>query len=338
MRFVSLCLSLILVGTLSAAQKPLEIYFIDVEGGQATLFVTPSGQSVLIDTGWPGNLYRDANRIAAAAKNAKIKKIDYVIVTHYHDDHVGGVPQLVEKIPVGTFVDHGDNTETGKGATRLSEGYKKGLANAQRLTVKPGDKLPIKGLDVTFVSANGDVIASPLAVAGAGTDNPLCTSAQPKEADPTENARSVGSYIKFGSFRILDLGDLTWNKEKDLVCPANKIGPIDLYIVTHHGADPSNNPVLVKAISPRVAIMDNGQKKGGAPSTVDTIRSVPGLEDLWQLHFADTGGKEHNAADAFIANVDEADTGYYIKVTANEDGSFSVFNQRNKQMKQYAAK
>ncbi len=336
MRFLAPGLSLVLACTLSAAQKPLEIYFIDVEGGQSTLFVTPAGQSLLIDTGWPGNQYRDANRIAAAAKNAKIKKIDYVIITHYHDDHVGGVPQLVEKIPVGTFVDHGDNTETGKGATRLSEGYQKGLATAKRLTVKPGDKLPIKGLDVTFVSANGEVIASPLP--GAGAANAFCDSAQPKPVDTTENARSVGSYIKFGRFRTVDLGDLTWNKEKDLACPTNKLGTVDLLIVSHHGSDLSSNPVLVKALSPRVAIMDNGQKKGGSPSTVDTIRSVTGLEDLWQLHFADEGGKEHNAADAFIANVDEADTGYYIKVTANEDGSFSVFNQRNKQTKSYAAK
>jgi competence protein ComEC len=336
MRFLALGLSLVLAATLPAAQKPLEIYFIDVEGGQATLFVTPSGQSMLIDTGWPGNLFRDASRIAAAAKNAKIKKIDFVVITHYHDDHVGGVPQLVEKIPVGTFVDHGDNIETGKGATRLSEGYKQGLATAQRLTVKPGDKLPIKGLDVAFISANGEVIGSPLD--GAGAQNAFCASAAPKEVDTTENARSVGSYIKFGRFRAVDLGDLTWNKEKDLACPTNKIGPVDLYIVTHHGSDLSSNPVLVKALSPRVAIMDNGQKKGGSPATVDTIRSVTGLEDLWQLHFANEGGKEHNAADAFIANVDEADTGYYLKVTANEDGSFSVYNQRNKQTKQYAAK
>lgn len=336
MRPLAFGLSLVLACTMSAAQKPLEIYFIDVEGGQATLFVTPSGQSMLIDTGWPGNQFRDANRIAAAAKNAKIKKIDYVIITHYHDDHVGGVPQLVEKIPVGTFVDHGDNTETGKGAARLTEGYKQGLAKAQRLTVKPGDKLPIKGLEVTFVSANGDVIANPLP--GAGALNSFCASAQPKEVDPTENARSVGSYITFGHFRTVDLGDLTWNKEKDLACPNNKLGKVDLLIVGHHGSDLSSNPVLINALSPRVAIMDNGQKKGGSPSTVDTIRGVAGLEDLWQLHFADAGGKEHNAADAFIANVDEADTGYYIKVTAEQDGSFSVFNQRNKQTKTYAAK
>ncbi len=336
MRFLALGLSLAVACTLSAAQKPLEIYFIDVEGGQATLFVTPSGQSLLIDTGWSGNQFRDANRIAAAARNARVKKIDYVIVTHYHEDHVGGVPQLVEKIPVGTFVDHGDNIETGKAATRLSEGYRKGLATAQRLTVKPGDKLPIKGLDVTIVSANGVVIANPLP--GAGAANAFCDSAQPKEVDTTENARSVGSYIQFGRFRTVDLGDLTWNKEKELACPANKLGTVDLLIVGHHGSDLSSNPVLVKALSPRVAIMDNGQKKGGSPSTVDTIRGVAGLEDLWQLHFADEGGKEHNAPDAFIANITEADTGYYLKVTANEDGSFSVFNQRNKQTKSYAAK
>jgi beta-lactamase superfamily II metal-dependent hydrolase len=326
----------LMAATLQAAQKPLQIYFVDVEGGQATLFVTPAGQSLLIDTGWAGNAFRDALRIDAAAKLAKIKKIDYVLITHYHADHVGGVPQLAAKIPVGTFIDHGPNRESGKQADRLWSDYEKAFSAAQRLTVKPGDHLPIKGIEAVVVSADGNVIDQ--ALPGAGESNAACSGVQQQAADPTENARSLGTVITFGKLKIVDLGDLTWNKELDLVCPNNKIGKADIFIVSHHGMDISNSPALVHGIRPRVAIMDNGSKKGGKPAAWDIIKSSPGLEDLWQLHFANEGGKEHNIADAFIANVDEADTGYYLKLTANADGSFEIYNKRNKQSKQYPAK
>jgi len=332
----SVFISLFIASLPAVAEKPLQIYFVDVEGGQATLFVAPSGQSLLIDTGWPGHSYRDALRIAKAAKLAGIKKIDYVLVTHFHEDHVGGVPQLVEKIPVGTFIDHGESVETGNQAKHLYADYRKAITNAQRINPKPGDKIPIKGLDVTVVSANGDVITSPLA--GGGAPNPRCSGNVEKEVDTSENARSIGTYYQFGKFRTIDLGDLTWNKEFQLACPSMKVAPVDVYIVTHHGADLSSNPVLVKSLGFRVAIMDNGSTKGGAPSTVDTIRSSPGFEDLWQLHFTNAGGKEHNAPDAFIANVVEEDTGYYLKLTAWEDGSFEVYDERNKQSKKYAAR
>lgn len=332
----SLFAALVFATAAAAAEKPLQIFFVDVEGGQATLFVAPSGQSLLVDTGWPGHAYRDANRIVQAAKHAGIKKIDYVLITHFHDDHVGGVPQLVEKIPVGTFIDHGESVETSRNELRLVEDYQKAIANAKHIVAKPGDTIPIKGLEINVVSANGDVITSPLP--GAGKENPLCSSNVPKEVDKTENARSVGTYYTFGKFRTIDLGDLTWNKEYLLACPVLKVPPVDLYIVSHHGADLSSNPVLVKALGFRVAVMDNGSRKGGAASTVDTIRSSPGFEDLWQLHFADAGGKEHNAADVFIANVEEGDTGYYLKLTAWPDGSFEVYNPRNKQLKKYPAR
>jgi competence protein ComEC len=330
------CVVLLFSSVVSAAPRTLQVYFIDVEGGQATLFVTPAGQSLLIDTGWPGNAFRDANRIAAAAKLANVKKIDYVVITHYHDDHVGGVPQLVEKIPVGTFIDHGTGVETGKGPDRLWAGYQQGLAKAKRLTVKPGDTIPIKGLNATIVSSDGEVIAQPLP--GAGAPNSYCSSVEQRPVDTTENARSVGTYFTFGKFRTVDLGDLTWNKETALACPNAKLGPVDVLIVSHHGSDLSSNPVLVKALAPRVAIMDNGAKKGGSPSTWDIIKRSPGLNALWQLHFSDEGGKEHNSPDAFIANIDEADTGHYLKLTAHEDGSFEVYNARNKQETKYAAK
>ena len=209
-------------------------------------------------------------------------------------------------------------------------------ADSQHLVAKPGDTLPIKGMDVTVVSADGKLIDHPLP--GAGQPNSACNGVEHKPADTTENARSLGTVLTFGKMRIVDLGDLTWDKELGLMCPDNKLGHADLLVVSHHGIDQSNSPALVHGLTPRVAIMDNGAKKGAVPSAWEIVHSSPGLEDLWQLHFADAGGKEHNVADAYIANVDEGDTGFYLKVTANEDGSFEVYNPRNKYTKQYPAR
>ncbi|MBV9082963.1 MAG: MBL fold metallo-hydrolase [Acidobacteriaceae bacterium] len=320
----------------SAAQKPLEIFFIDVEGGQSTLFVTPERQSLLIDTGWPGNAFRDANRIVAATKLAKIKKIDYVLITHYHRDHVGGVPQLVAKFPVGAFIDHGPNREDNPSARVPYEDYEKATSTSNHIHVKPGDRLPIKGMDAVVVSADGNVIDQ--ALPGAGQPNSFCAGVDQKATDPSENARSIGLVITFGKLKIVDLGDLTWNKELEVVCPNNKIGKADIFVVSHHGIDQSNSPALVHALQPRVAIMNNGSKKGGVRSAWDIVKSSPGLEDLWQLHFADAGGSEHNVSDPFIANVTEEDTGYYLRLTAEEDGSFEIYNARNKFSKKYSAK
>lgn len=326
---------ILLAFSLSAADKPLQIFFIDVEGGQSTLFVSPSGQSLLVDTGWGYNAFRDANRIVKAAKLAKIKKIDTVVITHFHADHVGGVPQLAQKMQIGTFVDHGPNRETSKAAQTLYSEYQAAIGSSKHITAKPGDKIPLKGLDVTAVSADGNVLSQ--ALPGAGQANQYCSGVQQKATDPSENARSLGLVLQFGKLRIVDLGDLTWNKELELMCPDNKLGHADIFVVSHHGIDQSNSPALVHALAPRVAIMDNGSKKGGVPSAWDIVKSSPGLQDLWQLHFADAGGSEHNAADPFIANVEEADTGFYLKVTAREDGSFTIFNPRNKFSKDYPA-
>lgn len=337
MRALFLAISVLLAaGVAQAAEKPLQIYFIDVEGGQSTLFVTPARQSLLVDTGWGYHAYRDANRIAAAAKRAKIKKIDYVIITHYHADHVGGVPQLVAKIPVETFVDHGPDRETSKQAQILYSDYQKAIAGKNHVLAKPGETIPIKGMNVTVVSADGNVIDH--ALPGAGQPNASCSGVPQKATDPTENARSVGVVMTFGKLRIVDLGDLTWNKELELMCPDNKLGKADLLVVSHHGTDLSNSPALVHALQPRVAVMDNGAKKGASPSAWDVVKSSPGLEGLWQLHFADEGGSEHNTQDPYIANVSDNDTGFYLKVTAYEDGRFEVYNPRNKFEKQYGGK
>jgi beta-lactamase superfamily II metal-dependent hydrolase len=321
-----------------AAGGKLRVYFIDVEGGQSTLFVTPAGKSLLIDTGWPGNNFRDADRIVAAAKSAGLSRIDSVLITHYHDDHVGGVPQLVQRIPVGTFIDHGPNRELDHGATEHGyAAFQKVLAEtkAKEIVPKPGDRLPIQGMDATVISADGKVIQSPLA--GAGELNSFCKQSEIRPPDQTENARSLGVLIRFGNLKILDLGDLTWDKERDLMCPDNRLGKVDVLVVSHHGWYQSSSPALVDAIHPRVAIMDNGAKKGGSIPVLDTVRKAPGIEALWQLHYSDEGGAEHNTKSEYIANLDGPDAGHDIEITASRDGSFTVHNSRTGIDKDYTA-
>jgi competence protein ComEC len=320
------------------AAKTLRIFFVDVEGGQASLFVTPAGESLLIDTGWPGNNGRDADRIVAAAKKAGISKIDYLLITHFHSDHVGGLPQLVARIPVGTVIDHGDNRETTDAPTvQAWQAYQEILATKKfkRLTAKPGDSLPIRGIQTTVISADGVVIDH--ALAAAGKENASCQGAEQYPPDQTENLRSLGTLITFGKLKILDLGDLTRDKEMELVCPQNKLGLIDIYIVSHHGWYQSGSPAFLNAIAPRVAIMDNGAKKGGTPSVWDIIEKSPRLENLWQLHFSEEGGREHNVAPEFIANPEGPDAANYLELTAWTDGSFAVFNSRTSYAKHYPA-
>jgi beta-lactamase superfamily II metal-dependent hydrolase len=315
------------------AAKNLEIYAIDVEGGQATLIVSPAGESMLVDTGWSGHNKRDAERIAAAAKVAGVKKIDYLVITHYHTDHVGGVAQLAEKLPIRNFVDHGANVENSRETQVLFNEYVAHRAKGNHIEVKPGDSIPIKGIDVKVLSAAGKVIDTPLP--GAGQLGADCAAFRMHDTDPTENAQSVGILITYGNFRMIDMGDLTWNKEKDLVCPVNKIGKVDLYLVSHHGMDMSGSPQWARSLAPKVALMNNGARKGGSPDIWQTIHDAPGAPDIWQVHFAVSGGKDHNSADPFIANVDENCEGKWIRVDAQKDGAFTLYNSRNKFEKSY---
>lgn len=319
----------------AASPKSLQIYFVDVEGGQATLVVSPSGQSLLIDTGWPGYEGRDADRILAAIHQAGIKQLDYVLITHYHRDHVGGVPQLVDGIKVGTFVDHGPNLEDSEVTRTDYAAYQKAIAGHAHVIVKPGWGLPIKGLEVRVLTAAGEHISSPLA--GAGEANPYC-GPEPAAADSTENARSVGVLVTYGQFRFLDLGDLTKKKELEIACPNNMIGKVDLFLVTHHGADLSNSKSMVWALHPRVAVIDNGPRKGSSPAAWKIVRESPGLEDLWQLHYAAESDKDHNVADERIANLKENCEGKYLKVDAESDGTFTVTNSRTGLQKTYSKK
>jgi len=334
-RIALLCLCVVLsLSSLAAAAKPLQIYFVDVEGGQATLVVSPSGQSLLIDAGWPGNGGRDADRIVAAAHQAGLGQIDYVLITHYHRDHVGGVPQLVNGIKVGTFIDHGPNLEDSQ-VTRVDyAAYEKAIAGHRHVVVQPGWKVPIKGIEVRVLSAKGEHISTPLS--GDGNANSYCKSEPASPDDASENARSVGVLITYDRFRFLDLGDLTKKKELELACPNNLVGDVGLFLVTHHGADLSNPKALVWALRPRVAVIDNGARKGASPAAWQIVHDAPGLEDLWQLHYAAESDKDHNVDSDHIANVKENCEGKYLKVTADPDGSFTLTNARTGYQKTYA--
>ena len=330
------CLSLVGVPAARAA-KSLEIYFIDVEGGQSTLIVDPEGESLLIDTGWDDFNGRDANRIMAAAKDAGIDHIDDLILTHYHSDHAGGVAQLASRIKIHNFFDHGPNTEADTRANYAT--YEKIAAQGTHTIVKPGDEIPLKGIRVQVVASAGEDITKPLA--GAGQPNSWCASEPKPLPDTSENAQSVGVLITFGKFRFIDLGDLTNQKELGLVCPNNLLGTVDLYLVTHHGTahpgtgDSSNAPAIVYALHPRVAVMNNGAIKGGHPLTWQTIHDSPGLEGFWQLHYSMAGAEDHNVPKEFIANVGGNDEGYAIKVTAEPNAVFIVTNERNGYSKTY---
>jgi beta-lactamase superfamily II metal-dependent hydrolase len=319
---------------LFAASSDLTVYFIDVEGGQATLFVTPFGDSVLIDTGWGGFNSRDADRIVKTANEAGVKQIDYLLITHFHSDHVGGVPQLAAKMPIKNFIDHGDTVEHDPTGQKFFDDYLKEAAKGHRIIVKAGDKLPIKGLDWTIVTAAGKAIDKPLP--GAGKPNPDCANFKTRDNNNDENGQSTGSFIQFGNFKTIDLGDLLWNREEALMCPATKVPNVDVYIVSHHGMDMSGSPALVHGLHPKVAIMDNGARKGGTAEAWDTAHSVPGIQDIWQLHFAVAGGPAHNSPEKAIANMDEnPDSAFSLKMVAHKDGHFEITNARNSYTKKY---
>ena len=366
-------MTVVLLAALAVAQtrtaKTLDIYVVDVEGGNATLFVAPSGESLLVDTGNAGAAaVRDAERILGAAKDAGLTQIDHLITTHFHGDHVGGVAELAARIPIRHFIDHGPNVQPNANIDAfLADSYRKLYSAAKHTVAKPGDRIPIAGVDVRVVAAGGQTIKTPLP--GGGRPNPYCATFKPQAVNPvsgqpsgnTEDEQSVGSHITFGRFRALYLGDLTWNKEFELMCPNNPIGTVDLFVVSRHGQPSSNSEVLVHAIGSRVALMNNGTRKGGQPDAMRIIHSAPGLEDLWQIHFSVLSGQEYTVPGVLIANpfddqppamavapvtLPQAAAGappapqhngpaYWLKVSAQQDGTFTVTNSRNGFRKTY---
>src|SRR5436190_6249451 len=303
---VSLVLLLLpAIAVFAAASKPLDIYVIDVEGGNATLFVSPSGESLLIDTGNAGAAaVRDAGRIMAAVKDAGLQQINHLITTHWHGDHFGGMAELASRIQIREFIDHGPNVQPAAAADEfLQKTYPQLYAKAKHTIVKPGDKIPVAGLDVRVVTSAGETIKT--ALPGAGKPNPNCANFKAGENN-AEDPQSVGTHITFGKFRTLHLGDLTMNKEFELMCPNDRIGAVDVLLGLHHGQATSNSEVLVHALHPRVAVMNNGTRKGGEPVVMKTVHSSPGLEDLWQVHFSTLSGQEYTVPGMFIANtIDE---------------------------------
>jgi competence protein ComEC len=328
--------SLAFVAALHAA-KTLDMWVVDTEGGKALLILSPAGQSMLIDTGFPGNKDRDTNRILEACRAAGVKKIDILLTTHYDLDHVSNTPSLVAKMPVAMFVDHGPAAVKDRGTTAAVKAYDELVAKAKHQVVKPGDKIPFKGVEVLVVTSAGEGLKSPLK--GAGAPNPACAGVQPKtwpraNEDTSENGNSVGTLFTFGKFRMLDMGDLTWNREMQLMCPNNPIGTVDLFMVNHHGNDISNSPALVNALRARVAIMNNGARKVGAASVVKTLRAAPGIEALYMLHWS-ANAPNDNPPDEYLANLQNSPDGKWIKVSAQRNGTIVVTNARTGESKTY---
>ena len=324
---------------LPAQTRTLDIYWIDVEGGASTLIVAPSGESLLVDTGFPGNDDRDAKRIQAAAAAAGLTRIDNLVITHFHGDHVGGVAALSKAMTIRKIWDHGESIEASQpnGAT-LWKDYLAAAGN-RRTVVKPGDKIPLAGVDITVVSANGEVIAKPI---NHGSANKLCEGAERKPTDNTENSRSTGFLLTYGKFTFLDVGDLTWDREMMLACPVNKVGQVTLMQATHHGFSngQSGAPALIWSLKPQVVVVNNGARKGFSNGGYETLAKIPGIEGIWQGHKGAMNDADHNTKEEMIANLEEgaADKGNWIKASVSSDGKFTVTNNRNKYPKSYTSR
>ncbi len=347
------------------AAKTLDIYFIDVEAGSATLIVSPDGQSMLIDTGTPNMAKRDL----AAISDAGLKSLDYLLITHFHADHVGAAAIVAKEIPIGTFVDHGDCVEAHRSeewkkahvlrfSDEMYDGYLKARAGSKHLVAVAGETIPFQGAKITVVTAAGKQIAKPMN--GAGAANQYCSTSPLRNEAENEDSQSVGTVVEYGRFRYMFLGDLTWNNGIRLVCPVNKIGPLDVFETTHHamnvekehGGDViASYSACSKAeawgLAPRVAVLNYGPNFHrsdyfgwfGGPEGWDRVRAAPGLIDAWQLHYQPQGGKEHNVADEYIANLTPQNcAGHWLKLSAAEDGSFTIANSRTGVTKRYAAR
>src|SRR5262245_6379039 len=337
------------------AGRNLQIYWVDVEGGASTLFVAPTGESLLFDTGYPGNGDRDAKRILAAAQKAGLRQIDHVVISHWHGDHVGGLAALSKMIPLGKFYDHGDAVEQAD-RERL-EGYKT-IAGNKRTILKAGDTIPFGGATFRVLVSEGPVISTPI---NGGGPNPLCANTVKQEPAAPENIRMVGLSLTYGDFKFASLGDLDWSRELELACPVNKMGTVNLYTINRHGGlDNSGSPALLGAIKPQVIVVNNGPRKGlgarderthviNTPGTTPyepiaylRMKSTPGVEDVWQGHLSMIDSNPaHNAPDNMIANLEDNNVdhpGNLISATVTRDGKFTLTNARTGFSKTYTVR
>jgi competence protein ComEC len=329
----TLILSLLLVAAAPQDQKGLQISWIDVEGGAATLVVTPDGESLLMDCGWPGK--RDAERIAKAAKAAGVAKIDHYLTSHWHADHVGGVADLVEAIPVGKFYDHGfPDGEAKDFDPKHKEAYLKASEGKRRI-LNAGDQVQISGISVKILVSHEAVMGESRGAAQVRK----CDTHPEKPLDTSDNARSLGFLLEWKGFKFLDNGDLTWNLEHKLVCPKNLVGTVDVYQVTHHGLSQSNNPALLAAIQPTVAVINNGAKKGGEAATFKWLKETASIKDIFQLHRNVATSAAENAPPELVANDAEKCEGEGVRLTVDPSGkTYTVEVPAKKTKRTYAVK
>lgn len=332
--------SFVFPGLCPAASRNLEIYWVDAEGGASTLIVAPSGESLLVDTANRTPDDRDAKRIFAAAKMAGLTKIDILLTTHFHGDHIGAMAALAKMIPIEMYMDHGPSVELSRpNVAAQYKAYEEQTAGKRKI-LKAGDHIPIKGLDIEVIMSAGQGITKPLK--GAGAKNATCADyKEPAAPEPDpDNDQSVGILVKYGKFSFIDMGDLTWRYEQKLVCPNNLIGHVDLYQTTHHGLDRSNSPQFIWAIQPTVAVMNDGPRKGGPASVFETLKKSPGLQDIWQGHLALGTPKEVQTGDQMIANMEASAEckGNPLKASVDSKGQFTMTNLRNGFSKTYQSK
>ena len=341
---VMLCWLLVEVG--SAQPRTFDIYWVDVEGGAATLVVSPTGESMLVDTGWGTDDDRDARRIHAAAQQAGLTRIDHLVMTHFHADHVGGLEALADLMPIGRCLDHGTNTEESN--QRWVDAYLR-VCGDKRASVEPGERISLGAVEVDVIASDGRLITTPV---NGGSTNPLCATAEQKPQASPENQRSVGALFTYGRFTFLDLGDFNWAKEVELSCPTNMVGEVTVYQTSRHGAwDDAGSPTHLYAIKPQVIVANNGPRKGlgGTSPGFDEVSTAhyqrmsdsPGIEGVWQGHKSLLDpDPAHNTSEDMIANLKETAecTGHWIRASVNEDGTFAVTNSRNGFSRTYTAR
>jgi hypothetical protein len=374
-------LAVLLFPMAAAADSAATFYFVDVGHGNATFIVSPSGETMLIDTGTSPM----ANRLAAFMEQNGIKQIDYLVITHFEEDHMGAAAALSEKVPIINWVDHGESVTYGKsdewwmgrrqpwfhpGAGKADDErfdkYKASRVKGHHIVVQPGDRIPIKGIEATIVIGSGKILPVPLP--GAGQPNPACSQTQPRIEDDAEDSQSLGILVSVGKFRFINLGDTDWNPSYRLFCPNNRVGHVDVYLITHHaqsfaqsygaalkpvpgGPDQTQyywslsccSPAEVWGLHPRVAVLSMGAEghKAGDDQAMKTVNQSPGIEGLWMTQKIVGGGEAgHNPPDDFIANIGgpRPEKVPSIELVAHPNGDFEMINPRNGFKKEYAAK